>query len=297
MEMEKPTISIIIPIYKVEKYLRHCLDSITKQSFTDFEVLMIDDGSPDGSGKICEEYQQQDTRFRYFRKPNGGAASARNYALTLARGDYFAFIDSDDFLNKDYLESLYQQFQNTDCDIAICSYYLLNEKGQYFVPMDPSGNDQSFDHLYQPEEWIREFFNRDGMIYTAPWAKLFSRKVFENLYFPTNIKAGDDQFTIWKAYVRANTISFKNNQAYCYIMNSSSLSHADVSAFLNGVLALEEQMATFKAIGLDIDYMIPLYCQRLKNLHDKSIESGNVHEARRAQLKLLKITERVTSNE
>lgn len=297
MGIRKPTISIIIPIYKVEKYLRHCLDSIANQNFTDFEVLMINDGSPDGSGNICIEYQQQAPRFRYFRKQNGGAASARNYALTLAQGEYFAFIDSDDFLNKDYLYSLYQQVQDTNCDIAICSYYMLNEKGKCFVPMNPNGDDQTFDHLYQPEEWIKGFFNRDGMIYTAPWAKLFSRKVFDNLYFPADIKAGDDQFTIWKAYIKANRISFKNNQAYCYVMNSSSLSHVQVSAFLNGVLALEEQMATFKAIGWDVDYMIPLYRQRLKSLRDKSMECGNVHEAKKAQLKLLKMIENVTVNE
>jgi glycosyltransferase involved in cell wall biosynthesis len=132
MSEQTPTISVIMPIYKVAKYLRRCLESIKKQTYTDFEVLMIDDGSPDESGSICIEYQQNDSRFHYYRKANGGAASARNYGLSLAQGKYFAFIDSDDFLGKDYLKLLYDQVVNNHCDIAIISYYMLDEKGNFF---------------------------------------------------------------------------------------------------------------------------------------------------------------------
>lgn len=261
------------------------------QTFTSFEVLMIDDGSPDQSSVICLEYQKKDPRFRYYRKPNGGAASARNYALGLAKGDYLAFIDSDDFLSENYLQTLYGQVNDTNCDIAICSYYMLNEKGKFFVPMNPNGDDQSFDGLYRPEEWIREFFNRDGMIYTAPWAKLFSRNVFEGLYFPANIKAGDDQFTIWKAYIKASTISFKNSQVYCYVMNSGSLSHTNSNAVRNGVTCLEEQMTTFKAVGWDVSYMVSLYRQRLQNLYNISLKNGKISEAKKAECRLSLIKE------
>lgn len=222
---KRPTISIIIPIYKVEKYLKLCLDSIANQTFDDFEVLMIDDGSPDNSGEICVNYQHKDSRFRYYHKPNGGAASARNYALNLARGDYFAFIDSDDSIDSKYLEYLYAQIRKYGSDIAIISYLVKDENNNYFVPMDPNGKDTRFNHVFTPEEWVHEFFNRDGMIYTAPWSKLFSRHTFHNLYFPEDVEAGDDQFTIWRAYMNANVISFDNKQDYCYVTNSSSLSH------------------------------------------------------------------------
>ncbi|WP_295746732.1 glycosyltransferase family 2 protein [uncultured Limosilactobacillus sp.] len=286
LKSSHPSISLIIPIYKVEKFLRNCLDSIVKQTFTNFEVLMVDDGSPDNSGLICLEYQKRDPRFHYYRKPNGGAASARNYALKLARGDYFAFIDSDDFLSNDYLQVLVQQVKGQHSDIAVCSYYMMNEENRFFVPMNPDGHDTSFNRLYRPEEWVREFFNRDGMIYTAPWAKLFSRRVFHNLFFPEQIEAGDDQFTIWRAYTRADVISFQNQQAYCYVMNSQSLSHVKLSAFRYGVTCLEEQIATFGAIGWDVSYMISLYQQRLENSYQMSLQKGNLGEARKAQLKL-----------
>lgn len=289
MTNKKPVISIILPIYKVEQYLRHCLKSIQEQTFTDFEVLMVDDGSPDGSGAICVEFQQQDPRFHYYRKVNGGAASARNYALKLAQGEYLAFIDSDDYLNKDYLQALYHQVEVTGCDIAISSYFMQNEKGKFFVPMNPNGGDETYNGVYRPAEWIREFFNRDGMIYTAPWAKLFSRKVFHNLFFPAHVNAGDDQFTIWRAYSHADTISFDNQQNYCYVMNSNSLSHVKVSAFQFGVTCLEDQIATFQMMGWDASYMIPLYRQRVHNVNKMALQKGDISKAKHAQWKMAAI--------
>ena len=99
-------ISVIVPIYKVEKYLRRCVDSILNQSYTDFELLLIDDGSPDGCPQICDEYAQQDTRVRVFHKPNGGLSDARNYGLDRMKGEYVSFIDSDDYVGPDYLTVL-----------------------------------------------------------------------------------------------------------------------------------------------------------------------------------------------
>lgn len=291
MSEQTPTISIIMPIYKVAQYLRGCLGSIKEQTYTDFEVLMIDDGSPDESGSICIEYQQNDPRFHYYRKENGGAASARNYGLSIARGKYFSFIDSDDFLGKDYLKALYDQVLNNHSDIAIISYYMLNEKGKFFVPMNPNGDDHSFDGVHKPEEWIRSFFNRDGMIYTAPWGKLFSRQVFNNLYFPPHVDAGDDQFTIWRAYVNADSISFDNKQEYCYVTNSNSLSHIKVSAHRFGVEAIEEQIAVFQGMDWDSSYMIPLYMKRLNNLYNVSMKQGDFYQAMNAKYKLDRIKE------
>ena len=105
--MKAPKISIIVPIYNVEKYLWKCLDSISAQTFTDWECLLIDDGSPDNSGAICDEYAVKDTRFKVFHKPNGGVSSARNLGLDMASGEWVTFIDSDDFISPTFLEGLY----------------------------------------------------------------------------------------------------------------------------------------------------------------------------------------------
>ena len=287
--INNPIISIIIPIYNVEQYLEQCLSTIAEQTFTDFEVLMIDDGSPDSSSSICMKYQLQDSRFKYFKKQNGGAASARNYGMSIAKGKFFAFIDSDDYLNDNYLTDLYNQVKATKCDIAIISYLMKNEKNKFYVPLNPNGDDLSFNKIYSPEEWIKTFFNRDGMIYTAPWGKLFNRKVLDGVFFPTRIGAGDDQFVVWRAYMNADKISFDNKQDYCYFINSGSLSHVNMKAGLYGVEALEEQISTFTAMGLDTSYMLPLYLKRLEGLYAVAMKTGDYYEAMNTKYKIDKI--------
>lgn len=114
-----PKISIIVPVYKVEKYLHRCIDSILSQSFTDFELILVDDGSPDNCGKICDEYAQKDSRVRVFHKPNGGVSSARNLGLDKAQGKWVTFIDSDDYVESDYLQELYKSQTDNRVDYVL----------------------------------------------------------------------------------------------------------------------------------------------------------------------------------
>lgn len=121
--MNHPEISIIVPVYKVEKYLRHCLDSIADQSFTDFEVILIDDGSPDNCGGICDEYAKKDPRFRVIHQENGGISDARNAGLKVVTGKYIGFVDSDDFIEPEMYAVLYRMIQEENADIAVCGVY------------------------------------------------------------------------------------------------------------------------------------------------------------------------------
>ena len=118
-------ISIIVPVYKAEKYLSECIDSIISQTYENFELILIDDGSPDNSGKICDEYAEKDKRIKVIHKENAGVSSARNIGLDNASGEYIAFIDSDDFVDKQYLEKLHCNLKHNDADISLCrlSYY------------------------------------------------------------------------------------------------------------------------------------------------------------------------------
>ncbi|OOL43593.1 glycosyl transferase family 2, partial [Enterococcus faecium] len=109
---------MIVPVYKVEKYLRKCVDSILAQTFTDFEVILVDDGSPDNSGKICDEYAEKDNRVRVIHKENGGLSSARNAGIDVARGKYLGFVDSDDYIDEDMYEILYENLKIHDADIS-----------------------------------------------------------------------------------------------------------------------------------------------------------------------------------
>ena len=120
--MGNELISIVVPIYNVEKYLRMCLDSILDQTYEHFECLLINDGSPDNSAEICREYVEKDARFRYFEKENGGLASARNLGIKYSKGKYISFIDSDDWVEPDYLEVLHSKIKEYNTDFVISSY-------------------------------------------------------------------------------------------------------------------------------------------------------------------------------
>lgn len=139
------SISIIVPVYNVEKYLRRCLDSIRAQTFTDFECICVDDGSSDGSGKILDEYAEKDSRFVVVHKDNGGVSSARNAGLDVARGEWLAFVDSDDWVEKEWLEFLYIKCKENDADICWCDYIkeYPNSSSQY-IEQKTENNIESF---------------------------------------------------------------------------------------------------------------------------------------------------------
>ncbi len=123
----KPEISVIIPVYNTEKYLPRCLDSVASQTCTSFEVILIDDGSRDGSGRICDAYCAKDDRFQVHHLKNGGVAQARELGLKFSHGDYIAFIDSDDYVDPRYLEKLLEAIRQSDSDVAVCQYYIVNK--------------------------------------------------------------------------------------------------------------------------------------------------------------------------
>lgn len=175
-----PVISIIVPIYNKEKYLYRCLDSILSQTFTDYELLLIDDGSTDGSCKICDEYAARDQRIRVFHKKNGGVSSARNIGINNIRGEYLTFIDSDDYVNVNYLDSLTPQ------------------KDEDFV-MDSSDNrsPRFSDRMYNGIDMINVALS--GWQILCPWGKLFKSELVikHNIQFDENIHFGEDsQFNL-----------------------------------------------------------------------------------------------------
>ena len=124
----KPVVSIIVPVYNTEKFLHRCIDSILTQTYTDFELLLIDDGSKDSSGTICDEYAAKDVRVRVFHKENGGVSSARNMGLDNARGEWITFVDSDDWIDDNYLEALYGACIVSGSDIVFCGFRVVDKK-------------------------------------------------------------------------------------------------------------------------------------------------------------------------
>ena len=163
--MDNELISVVVPIYNVENYLRYCLDSIVSQTYQDFECLLINDGSPDNSADICREYVGKDARFKYFEKENGGVSSARNLGIEHSEGEYITFIDPDDWVESDYLEVLYRALLEEQADIAISTYKQFNmDDNCYYL------------HSYQ-RGYDRKVFTNAELI-----DALYSLYVYDNTY-------------------------------------------------------------------------------------------------------------------
>ena len=186
--MEQCVISVIIPVYKAEKYLSRCIASLLAQSFTAFELLLIDDGSPDNSGKICHDWAERDCRIRVLHQTNAGVSTARNKGLDEAKGEYIVFVDSDDYVGTDYLKHLYEERPLNLDSIVVQGFTIVSEQAdrQYttsFIPSVYTGRD------------VRELFLNDEMRdMRGPVAKLFSRVLIERLglRFPAEISFGED---------------------------------------------------------------------------------------------------------
>ena len=191
MEKKNPKISVIVPVYNVEQYLCRCIDSILAQSFPDFELLLIDDGSKDHSGEICDEYAQKDERVRVFHKENGGVSSARNLGLDNAKGEWISFVDADDWVEEDYLKNL----QNTDekeIDLVECGYYNVSKNGE--IEVLPTFKDKD------AKLYLKKLFSYAPFYEGYLWVKLFKRSIIgkENLRFDINLHYNEDRVFIAK---------------------------------------------------------------------------------------------------
>ena len=212
----KTLISIIVPIYKVEKYLRQCLDSIQNQTYQNFECLLINDGSPDNSADICREYVSKDARFRYFEKENGGVSSARNLGIECSGGAYITFIDADDWVDSDYLEVLYNALIDENADISVSTY-------KSFHMADDCWYLHSFQRGYEKrvftnQELIDEFIDLDTFDYSYRFVcgKLVCKYLLDKIAFNCMTTLGEDMEFWLKLYLISNKIVYVNRDSYVY---------------------------------------------------------------------------------
>ncbi len=221
--MKGPVISIIVPIYKVEKYLLRCLNSIAAQTYTDFEAILIDDGSPDRCGEICDEYTIKDARFHVIHQENGGLSAARNTGLNNCRGQYIMFVDSDDYLRIDMCEQLMSAIKMTNADIAVCGFWVEEETGRSRRGIGPSCTE-----IISGKDTVIRYFSGSGSTYLANiWNKLYDKQIFEKhpmIRFPVGLKH-EDEFTSYKLLYRAKKVALINNNLYYYVQRSDSIMH------------------------------------------------------------------------
>lgn len=219
--MNNPKISIIIPVYNTAPFLKHCLDSIYNQSFKDFEVLLINDGSTDESGKICDDYCAKDARFKVFHKENGGVSSARNIGLKEMKGEWVFFSDSDDWLESDALQTLLDLASKEDSDLIIAGYRKLDEQGGIKESIGQiSQKNMSFEEALQ-EVYIATEYSYQGYL----WNKLFRASIIRQnkMMYDTGIYFNEDRlFIIQFLCYSKKCVAYSTKVVYNYIARSTS---------------------------------------------------------------------------
>ncbi len=209
MEIDMPIISIIVPVYNVEQYLPRCIESILAQTFTDFELLLIDDGSLDKCGKICDEYAKKDARIRVFHKENGGVSSARNMGLDNARGAYIGFVDADDFINSEMYDILYRGYHSGE-EVQLSSCGILFE-GKKYVPMKDGNNEV---HFVSKEKIVSSIFGTENCLRINIVNKLFKKDIIGSLHFDNFYKIAEDVLFLANYITKINNVSFQYYPGY-----------------------------------------------------------------------------------
>lgn len=215
--MKEPLISIIMPVYNVNKYVEHSIGSLLNQTYHNFEILVVDDGSTDNSYELCKKMAKIDTRIKLFQKKNGGQGSARNLALNKTQGEYLCFLDSDDFVKKDYIEYLYTLLKVNNLDISVCNYDLYDENehlirartmGKGYVEMDGINAIKSM--------WTQ------GIINIGPWGKLYKSKsnLWENIKFKECFS--EDYATMHLIYEQAKKVRYSYERKLNYRVRKES---------------------------------------------------------------------------
>ena len=275
--MSKPLLSIIVPVYNVEKYIERCIKSILNQSFTNFELILVDDGSPDNCGKICDEYKKKDSRIKVIHKKNGGLSDARNVGIERAKGEYIAFVDSDDFINKYMYEILYKNAKKWDADISICNFKMVCENDRIDEDISVICEDAK---VYGRNEALNKLYSNENLQFIVAWNKIYKKELFLNIRYDYG-KCHEDEFIIHKLIYNANKIAYCPSEMYYYLQRNNSIMNLEFSIHrLDIIEALDKRMEFFRennlleleyrTQNLYLNYFLKYYYKTKHELKNKS---------------------------
>ena len=258
-------ITVIVPVYNVENYLNKCLDSLINQTYKNLEIIVINDGSTDNSGIICQEYAQKDNRIVYIEKENGGQSEARNMGLDRMTGSYVTFVDSDDWIELDYVEILYKKITEYQADIAVGNYYSFNEtEGMYYFHIFGDSyhekvydNVSIFENLYESQE-MKSF----ALI--SVWGKLYKADLVKHLRFDIG-KLGEDGYLNQKIYLLAEKTIYLNKGLYAYRQREGSSSRIWTEKWMHALVdAMSERITLLANMGYPLEKHLAVYRQMLE---------------------------------
>lgn len=285
-------ISIIVPIYKVEDYLNRCVDSLLNQTYENIEIILIDDGSPDKCGEICDGYVKLDKRVKVIHKENGGLSDARNTGISAARGSYITFIDSDDWINKNYVKVLYELLKSKNADISACNFV------RTFTDDEPQYTHNATVYEYSNIEALHQLVGEFYVQMVIACCKLYKTELFRELRFPVG-KIHEDEFITYKLLYKANKVVFTTEPLLYYRQRSDSImgSGFKVKNRLDAIEAIEERAEFFESIGeytlKDKTYnkLLKIYKQVYDNIHlfeDEQLKKDFINRFKSFELRLRK---------
>lgn len=209
-----PRLSVIVPVYKVEKYIHKCVDSILNQTFTDFELILVDDGSPDKCGEICDEYAKKDARIRVIHKENGGLSDARNFGIDAAKGEIIGFVDSDDIIDASMYGDMIGYMDEHDLDVVCADTYVVRNDKKKFNPR------YSKDMIFEGRNAVKEIL--DGTLDNAAWNKIYKRSVIGDVRYPKG-RIYEDVATTYKFIFAAKRSGYLRRPFYYYFKRKGSI--------------------------------------------------------------------------
>ena len=268
-------ITVVVPVYNVENYLRKCLDSIIAQTYKNIEIIVINDGSTDTSGEICKEFVEIDHRIIYIEQENAGLSAARNTGLENMSGDYVTFVDSDDWIELDYVETLYKKITEYQAEIAVGNYYSFNEsEGMFCLHILGDSyyekvydNVSIFENLYESQE-MKSF----ALI--SAWGKLYKARLFEQLRFDVG-KLGEDGYLNQKIYLLAEKIVYIHKGIYSYRIRNNSLSRTWTEKWMHALVdVMSERITLLASLGYPLEKHLAIYRQMLEGSLSNGKSSG-----------------------
>lgn len=240
--MEK-LVSVIVPIYNVDKYLEECLNSIVNQSYKNLEIILVDDGSTDRCPMICDEFQKKDSRVKVIHKENGGVAEARNIGLKNVKGDYISFIDPDDYVEKCFIRELVDALEKNNAEMSICSAKKVDDLENILQHLNVKNK-----KLISGKEAIAEF-EKYPVTNTVLWNKLYKKELFSNIVFPKG-KIHEDEAVIYKVLYKANVIAVINKELYFYRYYKKSITNKKFNdSRIDIIDIVDERLEFFKKLN------------------------------------------------
>ncbi|TGA99958.1 glycosyltransferase [Sporolactobacillus shoreae] len=268
-------ISVIVPVYNVEHYLQRCINSIIQQSYTHLEIILVDDGSTDFSGRICDLYKKRDKRIKVIHQPNSGLSEARNTGIHAATGEYIGFVDSDDFIHPDMYLSLYQMMEENNSDVAEAGFEKVY--GNAPVLREAGGGNVTVYSGHQAA--VSGIVNLRCTTYS--WNKLYKRQLWDQITFPKG-KIFEDEFTTYKVFHACNRVAVTDQKLYYYVQRKSSIAHSQFSLkMLDHCEALDEMIRFIEKNNpealpiVSIKYMF----SNIWHLHSLMVHRKNIPDA------------------